>query len=280
MSLSMIIRATAATVLVSLAALGVSASAHAATLSGATATSSSAIGVSGTNAVPITVSATVVTGGSADKFIVDLPTGWSFVNPDSNKTDGSCPAWFTTTLTSLTSCQSVATSFVVVERSLTPFAAGDVASVTFSANSINVGSSRDFMLTFAGTGGAPVDTGTAVLSGGVTNSTVSFNANGGTGAIADQVASAAAPLTANVFSRSGFTFAGWNTAADGTGTAYADGASYDFAASTTLYAQWTPVLALTGIDATGYVASVVVLLFLGAGLVGLQAVSRRKAVNS
>jgi uncharacterized repeat protein (TIGR02543 family) len=46
-------------------------------------------------------------------------------------------------------------------------------------------------------------------------------------------------LTANAFTRTGYSFAGWNTAADGSGTSYADGASYPFTSSTTLYAQWT-----------------------------------------
>ena len=35
-----------------------------------------------------------------------------------------------------------------------------------------------------------------------------------------------------------YTFVGWNTASDGTGTAIADGASYTFTSATTLYAQW------------------------------------------
>ena len=33
-------------------------------------------------------------------------------------------------------------------------------------------------------------------------------------------------LTANGFRRTGYVFSGWNTAANGTGTAYADGATY------------------------------------------------------
>ena len=40
-------------------------------------------------------------------------------------------------------------------------------------------------------------------------------------------------------SYTGHSFTGWATAADGSGTAYADGASYPFTASATLYAQWT-----------------------------------------
>ena len=54
-----------------------------------------------------------------------------------------------------------------------------------------------------------------------------------------QTTNAATALTANTFTRTGYTFAGWNTAANGTGTAYADGATYTFTADITLYAQWT-----------------------------------------
>ncbi len=37
----------------------------------------------------------------------------------------------------------------------------------------------------------------------------------------------------------GLLLRGWNTNAGGTGTAYANGATYSFAADITLYAQWT-----------------------------------------
>lgn len=47
-------------------------------------------------------------------------------------------------------------------------------------------------------------------------------------------------LTSNGFSLTGWTFAGWNTEADGSGTNYEDGASYTFGTTgATLYAQWT-----------------------------------------
>jgi uncharacterized repeat protein (TIGR02543 family) len=40
--------------------------------------------------------------------------------------------------------------------------------------------------------------------------------------------------------RTGYTFAGWNTATDGTGTTYAAGSgTFTINANTTLYAQWT-----------------------------------------
>ena len=76
--------------------------------------------------------------------------------------------------------------------------------------------------------------------------TVHYDANGGTGTMADQgiATNANANLTANTFTREGYVFAGWNTVADGSGTAYTDGQSVrNLAAATetiTLYAQWTP----------------------------------------
>lgn len=72
-----------------------------------------------------------------------------------------------------------------------------------------------------------------------TTYTVSFDANGGSGSMAAQVSSASASLTPNAFTRTGYTFAGWNTAANGSGTPYANSASYAFATNATLYAQWT-----------------------------------------
>ncbi len=41
------------------------------------------------------------------------------------------------------------------------------------------------------------------------------------------------------FSNPGYVFDGWNTASNGAGTSYADGASYSFASDVDLYAQWT-----------------------------------------
>ena len=72
-----------------------------------------------------------------------------------------------------------------------------------------------------------------------TQYTVTFDANGGSGSMTAQSASTATALTANTFTKDGYTFSGWNTAANGSGTTYADGASYAFTADVTLYAQWT-----------------------------------------
>ena len=104
--------------------------------------------------------------------------------------------------------------------------------------------------------GAKVDT--TITSGAYSNTltfavvaepamvTVAFNGNGATSGSMSSIkipAGGSQALPSNTFIRNGYAFNGWNTASNGSGTSYADGANY--AASTsyagqtiTLYAQW------------------------------------------
>ena len=76
--------------------------------------------------------------------------------------------------------------------------------------------------------------------------TINFDGNGSTGGstASQQIAAGnSASLNTNGFTRNGYAFTGWNTAADGSGTSYADGADYTVTPATgdisvTLYAQW------------------------------------------
>jgi len=81
--------------------------------------------------------------------------------------------------------------------------------------------------------------------------TVTFDANGGSGSMDPQNGASAAPLAGNAFTRTGYTFAGWSTAADGSGTSYADGAQYPFDTGTTLYARWTLIRYQISYDLAG-----------------------------
>lgn len=74
-----------------------------------------------------------------------------------------------------------------------------------------------------------------------TSYTVSYNANGGSGAPSSQTKWHGETLTLSSATptRTGYTFAGWNTKSDGTGTNYAKGGSFTANANTTLYAKWT-----------------------------------------
>lgn len=71
--------------------------------------------------------------------------------------------------------------------------------------------------------------------------TITFNANGGEGSMtAQQVCpSTSVNLSSNTFTREHYSFSGWNTKANGTGSSYADNASVNIDANLTLYAQWT-----------------------------------------
>ena len=73
-----------------------------------------------------------------------------------------------------------------------------------------------------------------------TKCTVTFDANGGTGAMDVLTADLGTTVTlpASTFTRDGYVFAGWNTAADGTGTAIVNGGQLTLGSDATLYAQW------------------------------------------
>lgn len=77
--------------------------------------------------------------------------------------------------------------------------------------------------------------------------TIHFNNNGGTGSMPDQTVNEFEPtaLQENTFTRDGFVFDGWNTAQDGTGTYYADGATVSLLDDLTLYAQWNQLFHIT-----------------------------------
>ena len=77
--------------------------------------------------------------------------------------------------------------------------------------------------------------------------TIHFDSNGGEGSMNDQTVNEFEPteLQSNVFVREGFVFEGWNTAADGSGDYYADGATVTLLDDLTLYAQWNQLFNIT-----------------------------------
>ncbi|MBO7183837.1 MAG: InlB B-repeat-containing protein, partial [Bacteroidales bacterium] len=79
--------------------------------------------------------------------------------------------------------------------------------------------------------------------------TLTFNANGGSGTMSAQTfeEGVSQALAANAFTRSGYTFTGWNTKADGSGTSYTDGQELTLTQDIILYAQWE-VVATTGYE--------------------------------
>jgi uncharacterized repeat protein (TIGR02543 family) len=85
-------------------------------------------------------------------------------------------------------------------------------------------------------------------------STLVFDANGGTGSMTTVSGGESdAPVLPNsTFVRPGFTFTGWNTSSNGSGTSYAPGDSFTLASGTnSLFAQWSADAATLIFDANG-----------------------------
>ena len=75
-----------------------------------------------------------------------------------------------------------------------------------------------------------------------TSYTVSFNANGGTGAPSSQTKWYGTNLTLSSTkpTKTGYSFTKWNTKSDGSGTSYYPGGTYSSNSGATLYAIWAP----------------------------------------
>ncbi len=71
--------------------------------------------------------------------------------------------------------------------------------------------------------------------------TLTYNANGGTGAPAAQTGNGNITLSSAKPTRSGYAFLGWATKASATAAQYQPGASFNLTANTTLYAVWKKV---------------------------------------
>ena len=98
--------------------------------------------------------------------------------------------------------------------------------------------------------------------------TVEFNVNGGTGYMVNQEFNydTEANLSKNIFTRTGYTFTGWNTKSDGSGTTFIDELSVKNLTSKnneviTLYANWTPNKYTIKFNANGGTGSMVNQLF-------------------
>ena len=129
-------------------------------------------------------------------------------------------------------------------NSLEPTAAHGLYFDYFETNSERI----DFLLNYRYIGQAL----RAVFSDNDTPSTfvtLSFDANGGEGTMAEQLfdAGVAQNIPTNKFTRSGYNFIGWNTNADGSGTSYTDSQEITLSQDITLYAQWEEIVT-TGVE--------------------------------
>ena len=126
---------------------------------------------------------------------------------------------------------------------------------------------------------------------------VSYDANGGTGTMESITGNVGSKIVIeqNAFARSGYTFTGWNTQADGKGTAYKAGDSFTLTdTDTVLYAQWSKNSGSAGTGTKGTAKPTdstktgdnsnlalwfVLLLVSGGAAIGTTVVSRKKKYN-
>lgn len=134
--------------------------------------------------------------------------------------------------------------------SITPNVGYSVATLTVDAGSVTPATSYAFNNVTANH--------TITASFAINTYTVSYDGNGNTGGTAPVDASSpynynstVTTKTAGSLVKTGYSFAGWNTAAAGTGTGYAPNATFAITANTTLFAQWTFIPIITKITVTG-----------------------------
>ena len=88
----------------------------------------------------------------------------------------------------------------------------------------------------------------------ISEQSLSYDANGGRGTMSAEtgVAGKIVTVAQNEFTRNNYTFTGWNTQADGKGTAYKPGDSFTLTdKDTVLYAQWSKNSGSAGTDTNG-----------------------------
>ena len=89
--------------------------------------------------------------------------------------------------------------------------------------------------------GATVTASATVTIPALAPATITFDANDGSGTVPTAISTyvgVANTIPPNSLTRTGYTFNGWNTASDGSGTAYATGSTITPTGNVTLYAQW------------------------------------------
>lgn len=117
-----------------------------------------------------------------------------------------------------------------------------IKSVTYTWNRASTAQTKTIKTVLKGKGESTTSSCSASISiPALAPATITFNANGGSGTVPSAISTyvgVANTIPSNSLTRTGYTFNGWNTASDGSGTAYATGSTITPTGDVTLYAQW------------------------------------------
>ena len=117
-----------------------------------------------------------------------------------------------------------------------------IKSVTYTWNRASTAQIKTIKTVLKGYGESTTSSCSASISiPALAPATITFNANDGSGTVPSAISTyvgVANTIPSNSLTRIGYTFNGWNTASDGSGTAYATGSTITPTGDVTLYAQW------------------------------------------
>ena len=117
-----------------------------------------------------------------------------------------------------------------------------IKSATYTWNRASTAQTKTIKTVLKGYGESTTSSCSASISvPALAPATITFNANSGSGTVPSAIntyVGVANTIPSNSLTRTGYTFNGWNTASDGSGTAYATGSTITPTGNVTLYAQW------------------------------------------
>ena len=117
-----------------------------------------------------------------------------------------------------------------------------IKSVTYTWNRASTAQTKTIKTVLKGNGESTTSSCSAKITiPALAPATITFNANDGSGTVPSAISTyvgVANTIPSNSLTRPGYTFNGWNTASDGSGTAYATGSTITPTGDVTLYAQW------------------------------------------
>ena len=139
-----------------------------------------------------------------------------------------------------------------------------IKTVTYTWNRASTKQTKTIKTVLKGYGESTTSSCSASISvPALAPATITFDANGGSGTVPSAISTyvgVANTIPSNSLTRTGYTFNGWNTASDGSGTSYATGSTITPTGDVTLYAQWKTtyvkpeiqnLLAFRTVDASG-----------------------------